>query len=214
MMQTRSTSSITSRENAANASEPIAHVTHLSGCALTASQRMSLRLNERWSKCQCVSWSGVASTLDFVSVLVKIYLGNPYTIRKLLFRSFIWFHPFSTCFSFSPKKHVSQNQLNSVGRGGKAPLRGQNREFGVSPRGENYATISHFHPTMTHLPLSLAEVSPHDEDIAANQGRPSLSRDPPQHVFYLQSCCRGSLRLHRPARHHQKHPRIVVVAAT
>ncbi len=30
-------------------------------------------------------------------------------------------------------------------------------------------------------------------DIGLNQGCPSLSRDPPRHVFYLQSCWRGSL---------------------
>ncbi len=44
----------------------------------------------------------------------------------------------------------------------RLPLWSQNREFGA-PRGKNYSTTSHFHRTMTHLLLSLAEVSPHNE---------------------------------------------------
>ncbi len=53
---------------------------------------------------------------------------------------------------------------NVVARGSqlRLPLRSQNWEFGA-PRGKNYSTTSHFHRTMTHLPLSLAEVSPHNE---------------------------------------------------
>ncbi len=53
---------------------------------------------------------------------------------------------------------------NIVARGSqlRLPLWSQNWEFGAL-RGKNYSTTSHFHRTMMHLPLSLAEVSPHDE---------------------------------------------------
>ena len=57
--------------------------------------------------------------LDFVSVPVKIYLGNPYTIRKLLFRSFFRFFPFSPCFSFGQKNRFAKSTEFSR-RGGKA----------------------------------------------------------------------------------------------
>ncbi len=55
VMWTSSTSSMPAGENAENTSEPFAYVTHLSGCALAASQSMSLRLNESLSKCQLFS---------------------------------------------------------------------------------------------------------------------------------------------------------------
>ncbi len=51
-------------------------------------------------------------------------------------------------------------------------------------------------------------------DIAANHGRPSLSQDPPDTSPTYNRVGGVRWRLHRPARHHQKHPRIVVVAAT
>jgi hypothetical protein len=60
--------------------------------------------------------------LDFWYVLIKIYLGNPYTVGKLMFRSFIWVSPFFTCFSFWRKYLVLQNRLNSVGWVVFAPL--------------------------------------------------------------------------------------------
>ena len=104
---------------------------------------------------------------------------------------------------------------NVVARGSqlRLPLRSQNQEFGA-PRGENYSTTSHFHRTMTHLLLSLAEVSPQVRDIAANQGRPSLSRDPPDMSSTYNRVGGVRWRLHRPAHHNQKHPRIVVVVVT
>jgi hypothetical protein len=51
--------------------------------------------------------------LNFHSVLVKIYLGKPYTIRKLLFCSFIGFLHFSLAFLFCQKK-CFEKKMNPV----------------------------------------------------------------------------------------------------
>ena len=108
-MQTNNTSSISARVNAAGASELIAPVIHRSGSARTASQNMSLSSNEGNEKSQSVSLSGGGGVgpcslyLGFGSVNVKIYIGNPYTIRKISSSSFRWLSLFFNGFLFRGK---------------------------------------------------------------------------------------------------------------
>ncbi len=58
VMQSRYTSSISAQGNAENASEPIAHAIHLSGCALAASPIMSFEPKMWILRFQSFSWSG------------------------------------------------------------------------------------------------------------------------------------------------------------
>ena len=60
--------------------------------------------------------------LVFRSVLIKIYLGNPYTVRKISLSSFRVFSSFLLWVSFLRRYFISQNRLNSVWRGAGGPL--------------------------------------------------------------------------------------------
>jgi hypothetical protein len=89
VMQTSSTSSISARENVASASELIAPVIHRSGSAATASQIISLMLNERNEKCQSVSLLGgggrpMQLVLRFCVFMLKFYIGKPYHSKDLV----------------------------------------------------------------------------------------------------------------------------------
>ncbi len=53
--------------------------------------------------------------LDFHIVLVKIYLGKPYTSQKLSFCSFIWFSLFFIGISFLQKKKSKKNWIQFEG---------------------------------------------------------------------------------------------------
>ncbi len=54
--------------------------------------------------------------LVFRSVLIKIYLSKPYTIRKILLSSFRVFSSFLLWVSFLRRYFILQNRLNSVWR--------------------------------------------------------------------------------------------------
>ena len=103
--QIRSTSSISARENVASSSELIAYVIHWSGRATNAFQIMSFMPNTRKARWQLVGLSGGdvglrSFHLGFCSVLIKIYIGNPYTVRKISYCSFRWFSSFLLWVSF------------------------------------------------------------------------------------------------------------------
>jgi hypothetical protein len=60
--------------------------------------------------------------LSFHSVLIKIHLNKPYTVRKISFCSFRVFSSFLLKVLFSRRYFISQKQLISVWRGGKRPV--------------------------------------------------------------------------------------------
>ncbi len=127
VMQTRSTSSISARENVASASKLIAYVIHKSGSATTASQNMSFESNNRNEKCQSVSlleggFGPPSFHLVFCSVLIKNYLGKPCTIRKILLSSFRVFSSFLLWISCLRRYFISQKRLNSVWWGAGGPV--------------------------------------------------------------------------------------------
>ncbi len=105
------------------------HMENYSACVLGVRlryRRHGKHINWQWKRgrlgvsCSAFPEGGFGPSsfyLDIHSVLVKNYLGKPYTIWKLLFCSFMWFPPFFMGISFLPKK-LFQNKTEYSLKGG------------------------------------------------------------------------------------------------